>query len=171
MTDLNKLLGPLARRIGNLVARGRVLAVNSAGKLQTLQIGLLAGETKDQVEHFESFGLTAKCMPGAEHVTLFLDGDRSHGVTIVVADRRYRLRGLQDGEVALYNAHGHMVVLGQDYMELIHNTEIRLSTPVVKVSQNMNVAGTVTAAEVVGGGKTLSTHTHPNGTPNTGAPN
>jgi phage gp45-like len=172
MTDLNKLLGPMARRLGNMVARGKVLAANSLGKLQILQLGLLAGETKDRVEHLEPFGFTAKPLSGAEHVTLFLDGDRSHGVTIVVADRRYRLQGLQDGEVALYNAHGHKVVLGADYMELVHDTEIRLSTPLVKVSQNMHVAGTVTAdVNVMGGGKSLAAHTHPNGTPNTGTPN
>ncbi len=85
MTDMNKLLGPMARRLGNMVARGKVLAANSLGKLQILQLGLLAGETKDRVEHLEPFGFTAKPLPGAEHVTLFLDGDRSHGVTVVVA--------------------------------------------------------------------------------------
>jgi len=172
MTDMNKLLGPMARRLGNMVARGKVLAANSLGKLQILQLGLLAGETKDRVEHLEPFGFTAKPLPGAEHVTLFLDGDRSHGVTIVVADRRYRLQGLEDGEVALYNAHGHKVVLGVDYMELVHDTEIRLSTPLVKVSQDMHVSGTLTAdVDVIAASISGKNHTHPNGTPNTGSPN
>lgn len=167
MSDLGKMLGPMDQRLRNLVARGRVLAANSLGKIQRLQLRL-----KDNVEHFEPFGLTGKPMPGAEHITLFLDGDRSHGVTIVVADRRYRLQGLQDGEVALHNAHGHMVVLGKDYMELVHDTEIRLVTPVVKVSQDMHVVGTLTAdIDVIAAGKSGKSHTHPNGTPNTGTPN
>ncbi|MFV2291099.1 baseplate assembly protein, partial [Escherichia coli] len=38
-------------------------------------------------------------------------GDRSHGVVVVVADRRYRLKGLRRGEVALYDDQGQSVVL------------------------------------------------------------
>jgi phage gp45-like len=172
VSDLAKLLGPMARRVGNLVARGKVLAANSASKMQTLQVALLAGETKDTVEHFEPFGFTSKPLAGAEHVTLFLDGDRSHGVTVVVADRRYRLQGLQDGEVALSNAFGHKVVLGEDFMELSHPVEIRLNTPMVKVSQDMHVAGTLTAdVDVISGDKSGKTHTHPTGGGNTGTPN
>jgi len=66
------------------------------------------------VEHFEPFGFTSKPLPGAEHITLFLDGDRSHGVTIVVADRRYRLTDLADGESALHDAYGNKVHLKKD---------------------------------------------------------
>ena len=164
MTDMNKLLGPMARRLGNMVARGKVLAVNSLGKLQVLQLGLLAGETKDRVEHLEPFGFTAKPLPGAEHVTLFLDGDRSHGVTVVVADRRYRLQGLQDGEVAMYDAFNNKIHLKADGTILMTATK-------VTITGDLQVGGTITAAEVLGGGKSLSTHSHPNGTPNTGSPN
>lgn len=101
---LAAMLRPWARRITMMLARGTVALTNATSKLQGLQMRLLAGEVKDGMEHFEPFGLTSNPLPGAEGIAIFFDGDRSHGVVICVADRRYRLQGLAGGEVALYNA-------------------------------------------------------------------
>lgn len=111
MSDLGKLMAPLARRLGNMLARGSVAAANGAGKMRTLQIRMMAGETKDNVEHFEPYGFTSEPLPGAEHISAFFDGDRSHGITLVVADRRFRLRGLDAGEVAIFDDQGQRVHL------------------------------------------------------------
>jgi phage baseplate assembly protein V len=73
--------------VKSIGARGRVAAVQAAGAIQRLQVRLLAGEIKDNVEHIEPFGFTSRPLAGAEHVTLFVDGDRSHGVVVVVGDR------------------------------------------------------------------------------------
>ena len=108
---IQKLLGPLARRLQNFMARGTVVRSDSSRKMQQLQVRLLAGEVADGLEHFEAYGYTARPLPGAEHVTLFVDGDRSHGITILVADRRYRLQGLEEGEVALHDDQGQKVHL------------------------------------------------------------
>jgi len=114
MREIAAALGPLARRINNMITRGEVRASAASASMQTLQVGLLAGETKDEVEHFEAYGFTSRPKSGAEHVTVFLDGDRSHGITIVVADRRYRLKGLAEGEVALYDDQGQKVHITRD---------------------------------------------------------
>lgn len=193
MKEVARLMAPMARRLGNLVARGAVSAVNAASKMQSLQLRLMAGEAKDNVEHFEPFGFTSKPKPGAEHITLFLDGDRSHGVTIVVADRRYRLTGLDDGESALHDAYGNKVHLKKDgTMAVVASTQVQITSPLVTMSGNLQVTGsisaggnvtaggTVTAPNVVGttngtfGGKSMVSHTHSGvqpGAGNTGAPN
>lgn len=106
-----RMLAPLARGLGNMLARGTVVMAKSATKMQTLQVKLLSGEVKDGIEHFEAYGLTARSKSGAEHITLFMGGDRSHGVTIMVADRRHRPTGLEEGEVVLYDDLGHKVHL------------------------------------------------------------
>lgn len=90
----------------NILARGLVALGNSASKLQSLQLRLLAGEVKDNVEHLEPYGFTACPLEGAEALAGFIGGDRSHAVVIVVADRRFRLQGLKSGEVALYTDEG-----------------------------------------------------------------
>ncbi len=90
------------------------MLVNSGTKMQTLQLSLLHNEVKQGVEHFESYGFTSHPLPGAEAITLFLNGDRSHGVTVVVADRRYRLQGLIAGEMAIHDDQGQKVHLLRD---------------------------------------------------------
>lgn len=114
MNDFGKLMAPLRRSLGNMIARGVVTAVNSATKMQTLQIRLMADESKSDVEHFEPYGYTSNPKPGAEEVALFPDGDRSHGLVIVVADRRYRLEGLLSGEMAIHDDQGQKVHLTRD---------------------------------------------------------
>lgn len=114
MSDFGKLMAPLRRSLGNMIARGVVTSVNAATKMQTLQIRLMADESKSDVEHFEPYGFTSHPKSGAEQVALFPDGDRSHGVVIVVADRRYRLQGLQAGEMAIHDDQGQKVHLTRD---------------------------------------------------------
>ncbi len=98
-------------KIANIVARAVVKTLDTAKKCQAAGLALIAGETKQNVEHIEPYGFTSAAHPGAEAVTLFPGGDRSHGVVIVIADRRYRLTGLQPGEVALYTDEGDSIVM------------------------------------------------------------
>lgn len=114
MRQLSRALSPLARGLQNLFSRGVVSAVNSALKMQTVQIQLLDGEGKDDVEHFEPYGYTSHPQVGAEQVTGFVEGDRSHGIVLIVADRRYRLVGLAPGEMAIYDDQGQKVHLTRD---------------------------------------------------------
>lgn len=185
MSDLSRMLGPMARRIGNMLARGVVTAVKEGTKLRSLQVRMMAGEIKDDIEHFEPYGYTSRPLPGAEHVSAFFDGDRSHGVTLMVADRRYRLAGLEAGEVALYDDLGHVVHLtrtgividGGGHAVTVTNTpQVTLDAPTVTCTGNVNITGNLTAANVNSGGyvkdssgKTMAgmrsvydTHTHPN---------
>lgn len=96
-------------KLSNVLSRGVVVLANSARKLQSLQVRLWADEVKDDIEHMEPYGFTACPLPGAEVVAGFFNGDRSHGVVLVIADRRFRLQGLKPGEVALYTDEGDYI--------------------------------------------------------------
>lgn len=151
MNEFGRLIAPFARRLGNMLARGSVTAVNGAGKLRSLQIRMMAGETKDNIEHFEPYGFTAEVIAGSEPIAAFFDGDRSHGVVLLVADRRYRLTGLKSGEVALYDDQGQKIYLTRDGIVIdgagkplvIQNvptatikagTKVRMETPLLEVT-------------------------------------
>ena len=146
--------------VRNLISRGLVALVNAAGRAQRVQVRLLAGEVKDNVEHLEPFGFTSHPLPGAEHVTLFPNGDRSHAVTIVIADRRYRLQALPAGGVALYDASGSAVTLSADgEISVQCATRVRLVAPLVVVEGDLQVTGNVTAAGNIadqGGAKSMA---------------
>lgn len=92
-------------------ARGLVARTDDEKKMQRHQARLLSNETKDDIEHFQPYGFTSVPQGGAETIVLFLGGNRSHAIAIVTDDRRYRLRGLEAGEVALYTDEGTSVVL------------------------------------------------------------
>jgi zinc D-Ala-D-Ala carboxypeptidase len=140
--NLRQQTRPLATSVNNLLARGVVKKVKSSTKMQTLQLGLLADEVKDNVEHFEPYGFTSHPLPGAEHVSLFFDGDRSHGATIVVSDRRYRLTTLKEGEVALYDHKGNKAhFLADGTLAIVARTKVQITSPLVTMSGHLKVSG------------------------------
>jgi phage baseplate assembly protein V len=108
---MGRMIAPALRRLQNIFARGTVALVNASTKMQVLQVKLLADETLDVIEHFEPYGYTSHPLPGAEVLTLSVDGDRSHTVVIVTADRRYRPTGLAAGDVAVYDHRGQSIRL------------------------------------------------------------
>lgn len=172
-------------RIGNMFARGRVRSVNAAGKMQVLQVDLLAGETKDRLEHFEPYGFTSHPKAGAEAAAAFLDGDRSHGLVLVVADRRYRLVGLLAGEMAIHDDLGQKVHLTRTGIvingaglpiNVINTPSFTIDSPQVTMTGDLQVDGDVViAGTVTNAGKNIgSTHTHGGVNPgagNTAVPN
>ena len=109
------------RELLNTLVRGVVNLVNPAGAIQSLQMTLTADEVKDGLEHFEPYGYTSNPHPGAEGLTAFIGGDRSHGVVICVSDRRFRMTGLKNGEVALHTDEG-------DFIHFKRNRVIELQT-------------------------------------------
>ena len=92
-----------------MLVRGTVVLARASSKMQALQMRLTAGEVRGDMEHFEPYGFTSNPLAGAEGIAAFIGGDRSHGLLLVVADRRYRLQGLESGEVAIYTDEGDKV--------------------------------------------------------------
>lgn len=105
------MMARLMARVRGMVSRAVVNLVNDGAKLQALQVTLLAEQVPDDVEHFQHYGCTSVPHPGAEGIALAVGGSTGHTVVINVDDRRYRLTGLQAGEVALYDDLGHKIHL------------------------------------------------------------
>lgn len=101
----------LMGRVRGMISRVVLNLVNDAAKMQALQVTLLNGQVADDAEHFQNYGLTSVSHPGAEGIGLAVGGSTGHTVVINVDDRRYRLKGLAAGEVALYDDLGHKVYL------------------------------------------------------------
>lgn len=111
LNQLSHLLRPIATRVANTVVRGVVQLVDDSVKQQLVQLGGLSGETIDGAENFQPYGLSSIPLDGAEHVTIFPNGDRAHPLTIAVSDRRYRPTGGQPGEVTLHCHTGAVVIM------------------------------------------------------------
>ena len=96
------------------LARAVIDRIDDARKMQELQIDLLAGEPREQVERMQEYGFTSVPKKGAEALAVFLGGNRDHGVVIACDDRRFRLKNLIQGEVALYDDLGNVFHLRRD---------------------------------------------------------
>lgn len=149
---MRQAINTLSRRIANMLARGVLTLAESAGKMQTMQVSLLADEGKTAVEHFEPYGWTSRPQPGAEVLVAFVEGDRSHGIVLCAADRRYRVTALQPGEVAIHDDQGAAVVLGRNGIVINGGT------------RDIHITGApqviVTGGDVIADGISLKNHKH-----------
>ena len=118
MDAVSRRLAPLARRLRNLVVRATVTLVDDAPTMQSLQVAATTEETLDACEHWQGYGLTVHPHPGAEALLLAAGGTRAMPLIIACADRRYRLTGLEQGEVALQDDQGQTIVLRRSGIEI-----------------------------------------------------
>lgn len=158
----------LSRKLALMVARAVVRVVDDSRAWPALQLELLAEELRADVEYAQDYGFSSHPHPGAEAIAVSVAGSRDHVVAIKVGDRRYRLRGLAQGEVALYTDEGDRVVLKRGgTIEVVASTKVRLVSPLVEMTGDLHVDGAVTVGEsvtaqgdVVGQGTSLHTHKH-----------
>lgn len=158
---LREAIRRLRVRVENTVARAIVTVVSDAQKLQSVQLGVVAGETVDDGERFQQYGFSSVPMPGAEAVVVFPGGDRGHPLVVAVDDRRYRPRDGEPGDVRLYHKDGAIITLRE-------NGDIVVSA---------KSGGQVLVDDGGGGTEPLITksqfdaHFHPTGTGPSGVPN
>ncbi len=145
----------LGSLIKNLVARAVVNLVDDSKKLQLLQLDVLADETVEDIERVQNFGLTSNPPKNAEAVVLFVNGQRDHGLVVAVDDRRYRIRNLASGEVAVYDQSGSVITLKAN-----GDIEMRPHSGKVKLTGDLEATGEVTAKMGTILPVHLSTHQH-----------
>lgn len=127
-------------RLANIVSRVVLRRVDDSKKMQLVQLTALEGETRADVERVQNYGFTSVPQEGAEAVTLFPGGFREQGLVIAADDRRYRLTGLQAGEVAIYTDQGDKVVI-----ERGGTIRVTAATKVVVVAPLVELAGNTDA--------------------------
>jgi len=140
---LERWIAPLKRKVMLMISRAVIESVDDAAKMQLIKASLLADEVVDEVERFQNYGFTSKPFPGAEALFVGIGGERENGAIIAVDDRRYRLAGLEDGEVAIFDDQGQKVVLHRD--KILIETEKDLEA-VVGGESRINVTGNVTVS-------------------------
>jgi phage baseplate assembly protein V len=157
--------------VKNMLARGTVVLVDALKKMQSLQLRLTADELKDNVEHFEPYGFTSNPLAGAEVLTAFIGGDRSHAVVLVASDRRYRIQELESGEVAIYTDEGDKIHLKRGRI-----IDIETETLNIKASGSVNfdtptitqTGQIVSQGDQVAGGISQIGHVHTSTQPGSG---
>lgn len=106
---LRRKLAEVRRMATSVVSRAAVNLTQDESGVATLQATLRAGETRDQIEHFEPYGFTARAPGAAQAVVLAVGGDRNHCIALGVHAPGTRFRGpdgagMPKGESAQYGA-------------------------------------------------------------------
>ncbi len=123
-TDFDRL----QRRVDMMLTRGTVKRVDDK-KLQYLDVELMHDETPTKVEHFQQYGYTARPKAGAEVLTALIQGNRDHPIVIAYDDRRYRLQGLEDGEMAIYDDQGQKVHIKRSGILVETTKDVTVKSP------------------------------------------
>ena len=169
MMGIDGALGRLGRRLLNMVGRGRKTTGNDSGNVQMLQVRLGENEIRDNTPRLAEFGFTSMPPDGSDMVVLCIGGDRSNAVIIATGHIETRMKNLQPGESALYDAVGKFIYLKHDQIEInaggqpvnIINSStvtvdasgsVTVNAPTTTVNGNANVNGNV----VVTGDLTVS---------------
>jgi phage baseplate assembly protein V len=101
-------------RMRRMLTRVVLKLVDDGPKMQAHQVESYDGLVRDKVEHFQHYGFTSVPFPGAEGVGLSIGGSTNHMVVLNVDDRRYRMKGLEGGEVSIYDDQGQSVHLTRE---------------------------------------------------------
>ena len=128
--QFDRLIGPLRRRVLLMIGRAVVRVVDDSLKLQAVQVEGLPGEVLDGIERWQQYGFTSVPHPGAEAIIAALGGQRQHSVVLAVEDRRYRVMGLEQGEVCIYtdedDGDPHRITLGRGRFIRLEAAELSL---------------------------------------------
>ncbi|WP_454908378.1 phage baseplate assembly protein V [Variovorax gossypii] len=101
-------------RLRRMVMRVVLDQVDDGPKMQSHQVEAYGGITRGKVEHFQHYGFSSHPFPGAEGIGLSVGGSTNHMVILNVDDRRYRMKGMEGGEVAIYDDQGQSVHLTRE---------------------------------------------------------
>lgn len=129
MTLRTNLAGA-ARRAFVAIQRATLAKADDTKKWQELTLKVEGGRTISNVEMAHSYGFTSVPRPpddeqhekAAEAIVLYLDGEMSHPIVLAVGDRRYRLKNLQEGELAIHDDQGQQVYFARDRV-VVHSTK------------------------------------------------
>ena len=186
--------------MATMIGRCILSALDSSSGVQAASVTIMADEEMKGVEYMEPYGFTSVPLQGAEGVVLNVGSRRGSCVVVSLGNRKFRLKSLKSGEVALYTDEGDRLVFERGNVvklftkNYIVNAETKttINAPETEITGHLTVRQGITwggvadgldgPAQVHGGmvntggvissnGKVLDTHTHTCPDGETGGPN
>lgn len=118
-SGLERLLLPIKRKVFLLIGRAILTAVNNSEKTQKIQVTGLKGENITDIERLQNYGFESYPVVGSsEAAILFINGNRSQGLALVVHDREYRPTDLKSGDVCVYDYRSNSIVFDKNGIKL-----------------------------------------------------
>lgn len=132
-----------------LVARGVVNFVKNAG-LQELQVNLLEGETREEVERVQNFGYSGNPPAGSTVVAVAVGGSRDHMIVVGCEHPQYSPQ-LQSGESAMYAQFGQLLKMDKD-----GNVTLKCKSFTIEADGNVSMSATGSIEQIASGALNIS---------------
>lgn len=138
--------------------RAVLTAHNTKPPVSLVQGDALNGEQLQDVELFQHFGFASALPKGTQIIVLPLGGKTAHGIIIATEHGEYRLKGLAEGEVAIYDDQGKGVHLRRAGIVVkgAGKTVTITDTPKVRMECDLDVMGQIKDLCDTSTGKTMS---------------
>ncbi len=141
---LQRAQAPLKNKVQLMIGRAIIAAAKDDGKINSLQIKALAGESFDQIRRFQDFGFTSMPPVGTEAVILAMGGNRENLVVVATDHRASRTTGLLPGESAIYTDDGTVMKFKKSgNVELTTATKVLITCPLSEITGNVKIGGTL----------------------------
>lgn len=137
---MRKLAQQAKQRINNAqnsvrsAFRGVLNLVKSTPQIQLSQVSGLADETLQDVELMQHFGLTSVPPAGTQAVVIPLGGKTTHGIIVATENGSFRVKGLKNGETAIYDASGSTIILKNGRLVEIDCDTLKINCQTYEVS-------------------------------------
>ena len=149
------------------IVRSTVTGAKPELELRELQTLYNSTSVQDDMEHLEPYGFTSEPFTDGQTdaVNLYFDDERNHGVVVNVADRRYRIKDMQQGEVAVYDDKGRHIYIKRDCIEIDGVSSpinvktsgtVNVTAPTVNITGNVNIIGNVVITGTLNTSSTIS---------------
>lgn len=122
------------------ISRATIEAVDDAGTQQLVRARGLRAETFTEVHRVQPHGLSAVPPVGSEGTFLRL-GASERVLALGFENKQHRPRGLNPGEVALYDASGQMVSLVQQKIRIVSATKVEIVAPEIVLDGLVKLGG------------------------------
>lgn len=131
---IEKSINAIGNRIKLLVGRGTLKFVQDSGNRQLVQFTGLKGETKDEVERVQNYGVSSNPPAGSRVVFISIGGNRDHPVAIAIDKSAARVKDLKPGEVSVYTDEGDQIVLKRG-----NKIEIKTKNLIITASEKVTI--------------------------------
>lgn len=142
--------GGTTTRLMGAVRRGYVTLLDDSGDVQTGQVEIRASEPSPDVEFLQPPGLTCNPPRRTKALLMTVGAAWEHLVAFLTGDSASRPRNGSDGDTALWDYHGHVL--------LLRNSGAALNCA-LDVTGDTSVSGTVDAGAYKAGGTAGKTGT------------
>lgn len=148
-------LDRLASVARSIVSRGRIVLTVLNPKRALIQVNILAGEVKENIELMLPYGMSANPPAGGDVLLFAVGGSRSHLIALCADDPALRIAGLAAGEFGFRDKNGQQIVFRANGIEITSTLGVTINADVT-VNGKVTATGEITAKNT----HTVSAHTH-----------